>query len=186
MIMYRNTTILLAFALLALATPARAQDAASPLQQLFLLKEIRPELERVGIIWNKNAADRSGLMSQVERAAAATGVVIYVSYASGVTDIASAYRDLVRQNNIQAVWVVDSGDDVVGSRMGRDFLIKNSASAGLTLVAPSVDWVEAGAHITFVREGANIRLRVNRRAADAARLVLPESILERTDFMASN
>jgi ABC-type uncharacterized transport system substrate-binding protein len=184
--MYRNTTIVLALAVLVLAAPARAQDAVSPLQQLFVLKEIRPELERVGIIWNKDSADRSGLMTQVERAAATTGVRIFVAYASGVTDIATAYRELVRQNNIQAVWVVDAADDIVGSRMGRDFLIKNTASSGLTLVAPATDWVEAGAHMTFVREGANIRLRVNRRAADAARLVIPANILERTDFLAAN
>jgi ABC-type uncharacterized transport system substrate-binding protein len=184
--MHRLPSFLLAIAIVvSVVLPARGSDV-SPLQQLFVLKEIRPDLERVGIIWNKDAADASGLMTQVERAAATTGVRVYIAYASGVTDIASVYRDLVRQNNVQAIWVVDGNDEIVGSKMGRDFLIKNTASSGLTLVAPAVEWVEAGAHMSFVRDGANIRLRVNQRAADAARLVIPANILERTDFFAAN
>lgn len=184
--MNRLALVFLTLAFIAsVAVPARAGDV-TPLQQLFVLKEIRPDIERVGIIWNKSSADRSGLMSQVERAAASTGVRVFVAYANDISDIAGAYRDLVRQNNVQAVWIVDGSDNVVGSRMGRDFLIKNTASQGLPLVAPSEDWVEAGAHLSFYRDGSNIRLKVNRRAADAARLVIPDNFLDRTEFFAAN
>jgi ABC-type uncharacterized transport system substrate-binding protein len=169
----------------SIAVPARAGDV-SPLQQLFVLKEIRPDIERVGIVWHRASADRSGLMSQVERAAASTGVRVFVSYADDVGEIANAYRELVRQHRIQAVWIVDGNDVVTGSTSGRDFLIRNTASQGIPLVAPDDTWVEAGAHMSFFRQGSNIRIKVNRRAADAARLVIPDNFLDRTDFFAAN
>lgn len=162
------------------------QPSVSPLQQLFVMKEIRPDLERIGVIWNERDANGSTLLPQLQQASASTGVRVYLSYANELTDLAAAYRELTRNKNVQAIWVIDENDPVTTSRMGRDYLIKHSASQGLPLIAPAPAWVEEGAHIAFYREGENLRLKVNRRSADAANMIIPSQYLERTDFLAAN
>src|SRR5690625_3468514 len=167
-------------------TASTTATTVPPLQQLYVLKEIQPNVERVGIIWGKAAHDRSDLMEQIQRASAVTSVAVVIAPVDGVSDIASAYRDLVRQNSVQAIWVVDASDDVVNSRMGRDFLVKNAAGSGITLLAPDEAWVEAGAHLAVFQDGSSVRLKVNKRSADAASLTIPDQYLERTDYLAVN
>ena len=84
------------------------------------------------------------------------------------------------------VWEIDATDDVVNSRMGRDFLVKNAAGSGITLLAPDEAWVEAGAHLAVFQDGSSVRLKVNKRSADAASLTIPDQYLERTDYLAVN
>lgn len=160
--------------------------SASPLQQLYMLKEIQPGIERVGIIWNEDRAESSGLLTQIQQAAASTGVTIFLAYTKEITDVAPAFRDLIRRNDAQAIWILDSDDPVVSSRIGRGFLIKNTTSQGIPLIAPSAGWVEEGAHMSFFHDGTTVRLAVNKRSADAADLTIPTSYLERTDFLAIN
>lgn len=173
--------------LVSLIVGARATEPRiTPLQQLFVLKEIKPDLERVGIIWNEHSATSSGLLEQLNRASASTGVRLFIAYANELQDIAPRYRDLIRQNDVQAIWVLDGSDPVVTSRIGREFLIKQTASQGIPLVAPSDDWVEAGAHLSFHHDGDGVRLKVNKRSADAAALTIPDSYMTRTEFLAAN
>ena len=169
-----------------IVTASTTATTVPPLQQLYVLKEIQPEIERIGIIWGKSFADRSDLIEPIQRASAVTSIAVVITQVDGVSDIASAYRDLVRQNNVQAIWVVDSSDDIVNSRMGRDFLVKNAAGSGITLLAPDEAWVEAGAHLAVFQDGSNLRLKVNKRSADAASMTIPDQYLERTDYLAVN
>ncbi len=188
--MHRLTLPVTLLFLIGLLSGARVHEPidpnVSPLQQLFVLKEIRPDIERIGIIWHEPNAKNSGLLPQIHQASAATGIKVFLSYAAEITDVAPAYRDLIRRNEVQAIWIVDGGDPIVSSRIGRGFLIKNTASQGLPLIAPDEGWVEDGAHISFFHDGTNVRMKVNKRSADAANMTIPVAYLERTDFLAAN
>ena len=95
------------------------------------------------------------------------------------------FRDLVRTNDIDVLWIV--GDDkVVDSDIARKFLIKSATEHGIAVFAPSEKWVNAGAAVALAKDGDSIRLLVNKAAAQATALSIPEKYLERTQYLASN
>ncbi|MFW5973238.1 MAG: ABC transporter substrate-binding protein, partial [Bacteroidota bacterium] len=69
---------------------------------------------------------------------------------------------------------------------GRNFLIKTATGGGIPVLAPSADWVREGAHIMMHSDGSGVRLVVNKRAADAASLSIPEQYSAQTEFLAAN
>ena len=185
--MHRTTLLAAVVIVLGAGLGATASvTSVSPLQQLFVLKEIQPDIERVGIIWTEDRASASGLLTQIQQASAWTGITVFLSYTKEITDVAPAYRDLIRKNDVQAIWILDDEDPIVSSRIGREFLIKNTASQGIPLIAPTSGWVENGAHISFFHDGSTVRLTVNKRSADAAALSIPQRYHERTEFLAVN
>jgi hypothetical protein len=166
------------------AAPASPELNVTPLQQLFIIKELKADIKTVGIVWDKNVG-RDDLMPQIQRAAAAAGLKIVISPIADVREIGPTFRDLVRTSGIDALWIVED-DAVVGNAMGRKFLIKSAAEHGLPIFAPSEKWVAEGACVALRKEGSDIQLLVNKAAAQAASVKIPEKYLERTQFLASN
>lgn len=166
------------------AFPTSVAPDVTPLQQVFIMKELKPGVERVGVIWDKNE-NHDDLMPQIQRAGAAAGVKIVIGAVSDFKEIAPMFRDLVRTNDIDVLWIV--GDDkVVDSDIARKFLIKSATEHGIAVFAPSEKWVNAGAAVALAKDGDSIRLLVNKAAAQATALSIPEKYLERTQYLASN
>lgn len=157
----------------SLSVAHASSDPLSPIQQLYILKEIRPDIERVGIIWATDSPQHDALMPSVKRAASASGVKVYVAYVDGMRDVASSYRTLRREHNIDVLWVLED-DDTVGSNVGRNYLIRQATQQGVPLVAPTADWVDAGAPISFQRLDGGIRVLLNEAAAAATALTVPD------------
>lgn len=172
----------LALFLLAFAQPP-ATGGATPTQQLFLLKELKPELQRVGVIWRAGTSD--DLMKQVQRAAAGAGLQAVVAPVEDVKDVAPAFRNMRREHQIDALWIVEN-DGLVDSDLVRKFLIKSTIESGMPLLAPTSDWVEQGASITLTADGDGIGLIVNEAAAAALALDVPAKYRTRTQFLAAN
>jgi hypothetical protein len=184
----RYVTRLMVLCLLPLvlvaAFPTPLETEVTPLQQLFVMKELKPDVQRVGILWDKSVS-HDDILPQIQRAGASAGVKIFVAAVGEVKDIAPMFRDLVRTSQIDALWIVGT-DRVVDTDIARKFLVKSAAEHGLPIFAPSEKWVAEGACVAFRKDGESIRLLVNRAAAQAASVKIPEKYLERTQFLASN
>lgn len=168
--------------ILTAATPAPTGSSdVTPLQQLFVFKELKPDVKRVGIIWNEASANRDVLMPKVQQASASTGIEVFVANVKDMKEIAPQYRTLVRNHNIQALWVVEN-DGVVDTAIGKKFLLKETTQKGIPIFAPSEDWVNEGAAVSLKRSEGQIQLVVNQAAANAFALSIPEKYLERTQF----
>lgn len=159
--------------------------SVTPIQQLFVMKEIKPDVERVGVIWADDDGVQAELMPQLQKAGAGAGVTVFTADVNGLSDVAAAYRGLVRDNNIQVLWIL-TNDNVVASKNARKFLIKSTLEAGIPLLAPSDDWVDEGAPVSFKRGAEGVELVVNKAAAEALSLSFPEKYLARTQFLAQN
>lgn len=168
----------------AFPAPTAFPSGVTPIQQMFVMKELKPDIERVGIIWDKNV-NRDDVMPQIQRAAASAGVKVFVAAVSDIKEIAPMFRDLVRTNNVNALWIVDE-DRVVSSDIGRKYLIKTATEFGLPIFAPTPKWVNEGAAVALKKESDGIQLVVNKAAAQAASLKIPEKYLDRTQYLASN
>lgn len=166
---------LIAFLILCngVSLASTAPDPLSPIQQLYILKEIRPDVERVGIIWTKNSPQHDALMPRVQRAASASGVKVFVAYVQGMRDVAPSYRTLRNEHNIDVLWVLED-DDTVGGNAGRSYLIRQATQQGIPLLAPTSDWVDAGAPISLQKMGGGIKVLLNEAAAAATALTVPD------------
>lgn len=169
--------------LLLFPSLASAPADVTPIQQLAVLKEMKPDAERVGIVWNQ-AADRDELLPRIERAAAGAGFRVIVNLASSLDEVGPAFRDLVRTHRIDVLWIVQN-DGLVNRQPARGFLLREAARAGVPILAPSPDWVEEGATLALTDDGAGLRIVVNQAVADALALRVPDAYLERTDFVAA-
>ncbi|NNF58900.1 MAG: hypothetical protein HKN04_11745 [Rhodothermaceae bacterium] len=124
-------------------------------------------------------------MPQVQRAGASTSIKVFLAEVSNLKDVAPQFRTLVRQHDVQAIWIVDASG-VISNSVARSFLIENATKKNLPIFATGDDWVSEGASVAVQKGEAGIQLRVNRAAAEAMSLQIPEKYIERTEYLAAN
>ena len=163
--------------------PATLSNDVAPMQQMFIMKEVKPDLHRVGIIWKKGAYDEEKL-TKIRRASTSLQVQLFLAEVSELSDIAPQFRNMTRTHKIEALWVVGN-DGLVDSSIGKSFLIESTVKAGIPLFAPSQDWVNAGAFLAVTKGADGLALFVNQSAAGALSLTVPEKYAERTQFAAN-
>ncbi len=166
-------------------TPEALESNASPLQSLYMIKQLVSQAQTVGLIWNQAKVNTSDIMPKIERAATSVGVKVVVEDVEDLPDISKKFRDLTDNYHIQVLWVFQN-DDIIESSLGKDFLIKNSTVGGIALFAPSADWVSAGACATLMVEGGTVRLFVNKKTITALGINIPEKFIPDTQFLATN
>ncbi len=164
-------------------TPASLNSGVTPMQQMYIMKEVKPDLQRVGIIWNKNTNDEATL-TKIRRAGTSLKVQLFLAEVADISDIAPQFRQLTRTHKVEAIWVLED-DGLIDQKTSKNFLITSAMKAGLPLFAPSDSWVNAGAFISMKKEAGGLSLFVNKSAAAALSLTVPEKYAERTQF-ASN
>lgn len=169
------------FILMAASPNTTGSSDVTPLQQLFVFKELKPDIQRIGIIWNEDSANRGALMPKIQQASASTGIEVFVANVKELKEIAPQYRTLVRNNDIQALWIVEN-DGVVDSAIGQKFLLKETTQKGIPILAPTEEWVNNGATVSLKRAEGQIQLVVNQAAASALALAIPEKYQERTQY----
>ncbi len=189
--MKRHATLSLSVVLLLLvaASPAKpapdddpGTQSPSPLQQLFLLKKMKPGTKKVGIIWKKGSANHAALMPDIKRGSASTGIKAVVSYVQSPADVGPALRALVSQHNVDVLWVVEN-DGLVNKPAARSFLIEKSLKKGIPLMAPTADWVSAGATLSFKNGASGIVVVVNKAAAKAFSITVPAKYQSTAQFV---
>ncbi len=182
---YRFALVVFTLTLTAAALPDPLNEGPTPLQQMFIIKELSPDIERIGIIWDKTASKEENMMRQLQRGSASTGLKVFVADVGELKEVAPQFRLLLREHQIQALWIVED-HGLFESGVVRSFLIEKATRAALPIFAPSETWINEGASVA-VRKGADgIRLLVNRAAAEAVSLQIPPKYLERTEYFALN
>ena len=183
--MMRSVTrifLLLVAASILGATTSSAKSPLTPIQQMFLLKKMKPDVEKVGIIWAKDAPGHDELMPQIKRAATSSGVKLFVSYVTSMKDVANHFRQLEREHGINALWIVDDSG-VLSNDVARSFLIKNTTKSGIPMLAPSQDWVTAGASVSLQKTDGEIQIVLNKAAAAATALAVPADYENQTQYL---
>lgn len=168
---------------LAAAAPAPPSSTTTPLQQLYVLKQVKPDIKSVGIVWNgkKNHAD---VMPLIQRAGASSGVKVFVVAAERNGDVAAALRKLIRQDKVDALWVVRE-DGLIEREPSRSYLIGEAVKGGIPVLTPSADWVSDGASLAVFDKGGQLRVALNKPVAQALGLKVPADLAQHADFVAA-
>lgn len=153
--------------------PAPAELEVGLLQQLFLLKKLKPEVKRVGIIWKKGASDQKSELKTAKRAVASIQGKLFVGYVEEASDVAEQFRLMTREHNIHALWIIEN-DGVVNGSTSKQYLIENAVKEGIPLLAPTSDWVDAGAPLSIAESDGDLELLINEPAAAATGLEVPK------------
>lgn len=180
---YRLTAALAAFLLVASAFTPRLAEAPTPSQQLFMLKEVQPDLQRIGLIWDGSLGD-DALVESAHRAATSYGVELLLARVEATRDVGPAFRELSRTHAIDALWIL-TDEGLTTREPSRSFLLREAARAGIPVLGPGADWVRDGAALAVLESADGVRLIVNRPVAEALSLQVPEQYVAVTEFLAS-
>ncbi len=168
------------FLLCAFPQFAGAQ-AASPLQQLFMLKELKPDLKKIGVVISESNPNKAAILADVQKAGARTGITIVLAPINDINELGPKVRDLTRTYSVQALWV-PGGDKVLDTDVARTYLAKSAAQDRLVLMAPSEEWVKKGACLTLQGQGEGVKIVVNKAIATSLAVNIPEKYKDKTQF----
>lgn len=73
---------------------ANAQDALTQLQQMYMMKELLPEMQTAGIIVNGSSVDMAELQQKLERVSATLKIKIVISDARSLKDVSAEFKKL--------------------------------------------------------------------------------------------
>lgn len=163
---------------------APPEEGFYPIQQMYHLNQLKSDVERVGLIWKEGAPEQEQKLKVLKRAVASIEGQLFVGYVQDKSDIGDKFRLLTREHNVQVLWILEN-DGVVDASAPRKFLIKNSVEQGIPLLAPSKDWVSAGAPLAIEKVDGNFRLFINEPAAKATALQVPDNYEAETELVAS-
>ena len=163
---------------------ANAQDALTQLQQMYMMKELLPEMQTAGIIVNGSSVDMAELQQKLERVSATLKIKIVISDARSLKDVSAEFKKITGNHSIDMLWVYQA-DDVLGNNIAKDFLIKNSVIQKIPMLVPDETWVKAGAFIALCKKEGKTSLSVNPQTAKALGIYIPEKHLPQTEFFAA-
>ncbi len=147
---------------------AHAQDGVTAKQQLFMLKELRPSVKKVGVLM----APGSAIAAEVGKAGATYGVQIVAQGVKEMSEVAPALRKLMA-DGVDAVWIPEASAGL-SDATSRMYIIKQAVGSKIPVIAPSAEWVSQGAPVCVRKSGAGMEIVLNKATAAATALAVPE------------
>jgi len=168
-----------------IGTPQALESNATPLQSIFMIRQLIPQAQTIGLMWNQSKMNTGDLLPKIERASASIGVKVVIEDVEEISDVSQKFRDLKDNYHIQALWIIDNNEPM-STGIGKDFLVKNTIVNGIALFAPNADWVSSGACASLLSDGGNVKLYVNKKTISALGIKVPDKYLQDTQFVATN
>ena len=160
------------------------ESSVTPLQAIFMMKQLIPQVQTIGLMWNQRLVNTSDLLPKIERAAGSIGVRVVIEDVEGISEVPEKFRDLKDNRHVQAVWIIDESSPF-NAPVAKEYLVKNAIVGGIALFAPNTDWVSAGACTSLSTDGNTLRLYVNKKTIAALGLNVPDKYLQHTEFFAA-
>jgi len=177
--------------------------AESTPKQLQLLKEMRPSLKRIGLIFSETASDKLAV-TELQQAAKVPGIQLYLAEARTPEGYASAFETLVKKGADGLIIVTSAAayshrqlicDLALRQRVPIISGLSEFARAGaLMTYGPSqrAMFVRAASYVVKILQGASpaelpieqptkFELVINLKTAKALGLTIPPSLLSRAD-----
>jgi len=169
-------------------------------KRLQILKEVVPNVARVGVLWDPNLTGQQKIVSELPVAAQALGIQLQLVEARNPSDFEGAFAEMTR-HGVRAVLALGSGMHYVHrariaelalkSRLPASCLLREFADAGcLMSYGPSFRdlWRRSGIFVDKILKGAKpgdlpveqptkFELVINLKTAKALGLTIPQTLL---------
>lgn len=150
------------------------------IQQLFYLKKMKPDVERIGVIWKDGIPGQEDRLEEAKRAAATIEGKLFVAYVDDKSDVPEKFRAMTEKHDVQTLWILEN-DGVVSASAPQKYLIENAVKKGIPLLAPTMEWVDAGAPMALGKSNGEVEIMLNKPAAEATGLQVPDEYKSRTN-----
>lgn len=137
------------------------QTKVSYSQSMYLMKNLMPSLQKVGIIGSTLTADE---IQSLGRAAAGLGLKVSVAQVSDVRDIAGMYKRLVNEYHVDLIWIPDESDNILLG-IGFEYLQESTIVDRVGLCVPTRQLVSKGALCSVEHDNGKLTVFINRRVA---------------------
>ena len=178
-------------------------------KKLELLKEVAPQISRVGVLWNPSSPSEHLQFRDLMSEATAAGVAIQSIEARAPDDLPAALADAISRR-VQALMVVGNPITFKGRHLIADFTRRNQLpsvfeeqlfveAGGLMSYGPSFEdlFRRAAIYVDRIFKGAKpaelpveqpirFNLAINRKTATSLGLTFPSSVLLRADRVMTN
>ncbi len=134
----------------------------SPLQQVYLLKQIKPDIKRIGILCNLE--NRAALPKTLSRISAQFKIKIILYDTRKKQNLAKNFKALVKKEKADAIWVFP--DEVLNYKSATQYLIKQAVTSKIILVTHDPEQVKKGATLAARIENGDMKVYINQKAAD--------------------
>lgn len=180
-------------------------------EQITLVKELKPEASKVGILYTANESNSEIQANIAKDAATAEGLEPVVATIATLADLNAVLSNLINTHQVDALYIPT--DNLLASSMGQvEEIIKQNANLQIPIVAGETGMVQNGASITYglsyfnlgkdtgamaikIIEGTlpkdipsttvqTVELVINKKQLEQdLNLIVPESLLERADII---
>lgn len=158
----KNAVIFLTLSLLVFTFNGQAQSNPPFLQQIFVMKEIHPDLKTIGVM---GSAISGSERQEITRAGYSQNINIIFGLLQSIRDVPTVYRQLVSDHSVDIIWVPFHNDHVV-IQDGFEYLRQNTLRDRVGLYVPLSDLVAAGALASIQNSGGGIVIYMNERVAE--------------------
>lgn len=167
-----------------LATRLAAGDNAAmgdltPMQQLYLLKQLKPDISKVGILCELDK--HPDLAESLQRAGTNLSLKIYINDTKDLREIARNFRTLVIDKQVEAIWVFS--DEVLASKNALDYIIKEAVLSRIILIMNDPETISRGATLCAQKADNRIRLNLNQKSSEIFGLKPSETLAQMADII---
>ena len=174
---------IIAGAIMCIIADLQAQEGAlTPMQQLAVMKEIKPATKVVGVLCN--VEQNEAFIKKANRAAASLGLQVIFADVKQVKDISTQFRLLASSHDMDFLWIINV-DEVVMSNLGKEYLFKNSVLNRIPISVPTRELVAEGGTFYAELEEGKIKLTINQKVAQALQLMVPEQYKATVNYVAN-
>ncbi len=174
---------LIAGTIVCIIAEIQAQEGAlTPMQQLMVMKEIKPATKVVGVLCN--VEQNEAFIKRANRAASSLGLQIIFADVRQVKDISTQFRLLSSSHDMDFLWIINV-DEIIMSPIGKEYLFKNSVLSRIPVSVPTRELVAEGGTFYAELEEGKIKLTVNQKIAQALQLTVPEQYKATVNYVAN-
>lgn len=149
------------------------------MQQLYLLKQVKPDLSKLGILCQLEK--HPDLVEQLKRAGANLQIMVFVTDTYDLRLIAKNFKHLVSSKQIEALWVLD--DPIFHSQNAKEYLVKESVLAKILFATSDPELVKRGATLCAQKADKRIIVFLNKKSLGLLGLEVPESLNQMAEII---
>ncbi|RMD96428.1 MAG: hypothetical protein D6814_11400 [Calditrichaeota bacterium] len=151
----------------------------STMQQIFLIKELKSGIKKIGILCN--VSQHPGLKQKLARIGAQLGISMIIENTPDLLSVSKNFKHLVNQMKVEAIWVFPDG--ALNQEVAKKYLVKEAILSKVMLVTSDPEWVKKGATICAQKGNDQIRIFLNKKAVTLLGLEISDGFSKNFDLV---
>lgn len=171
-------------ALVLLGITAFVNDAletteATHLQQIYLLKQIKPDVSKIAVFCQLH--NHNDLQKNLQRLQKQFQVEFFLYDVQSLPDVAKFMKDATTEKNAQAFWIF--ADELMKNKRTIDYVVKQSVNSKIFLLSADPEVVEKGGTACVrIADGKTI-LYLNQKSMEMMAVEIPPAMHESAEII---